>query len=49
MTNITLNNGFLDNLLPGDIMLADRVFDIQENVDMLCAEVKLPAFTKLAW
>ncbi|XP_029958398.1 uncharacterized protein LOC115396593 isoform X1 [Salarias fasciatus] len=44
--HITLNSGFLNKLMPGDIVLADRGFDIQENVGMLCAEVKVPAFTK---
>ncbi len=27
-------------------MLADRGFDIKESVGMMCAEVKIPAFTK---
>lgn len=44
--HITLNNSFLDNLLPGDIVLVDIGFDIQENVDMLSAGVKLPALAK---
>lgn len=43
--HITLNCGFLDSLLPGDIVLADRGFDLRENVGMLYAEVKFPAFT----
>nr|XP_023660993.1 uncharacterized protein LOC111840428 [Paramormyrops kingsleyae] len=44
--HITLNSGFLDNLLPGDIVLADRGFDVKDRVGMLCAEVKPPAITK---
>ncbi|XP_065103379.1 uncharacterized protein [Paramisgurnus dabryanus] len=43
---ITENCGFLDKLLPGDIVLADRGFDIKESVGLMCAEVKIPAFTK---
>ncbi len=27
-------------------MLADRGFDIKDSVGMMCAEVKIPAFTK---
>lgn len=44
--HITENCGFLSNILPGDIILADRGFDIQATVGSLCAEVKIPAFTK---
>ncbi|XP_053181589.1 uncharacterized protein LOC128364997 [Scomber japonicus] len=43
---ITEECGFLDKLLPGDLVLADRGFDIKESVGMVCAEVKTPAFTK---
>ncbi|XP_074534861.1 uncharacterized protein LOC141797427 isoform X2 [Halichoeres trimaculatus] len=43
---ITENCGFLDQLLPGDLVLADRGFDIKESVCMMCAEVKTPAFTR---
>uniref|UniRef100_A0A672QLK9 THAP-type domain-containing protein n=1 Tax=Sinocyclocheilus grahami TaxID=75366 RepID=A0A672QLK9_SINGR len=43
---ITENCGFLDKLLPGDLVLADRGFDIKESVGLMCAEVKVPAFTK---
>ncbi|XP_078019358.1 uncharacterized protein LOC117245667 [Epinephelus lanceolatus] len=43
---VTENCGFLDKLLPGDMVLADRSFDIRESVGMMCAEVRTPAFTK---
>ena len=35
--------GFLDSLLLGDTVLADRGFDIDEMVGMMCAEVKIPS------
>ena len=43
---LTENSKFLNNLLPGDVVLADRGFDIAESVGFYCAEVKIPAFTK---
>ena len=36
----------LRHLLPGDVVLADRGFNIQEAAGMYCAEVKIPPFTK---
>jgi len=42
---VTNNSGFLNKLLPGDV-LADRGFDIHESVGLMCAEVKIPSFTK---
>ena len=44
--HITENCGFLDYILPGDLILADRGFDIQDSIGSVCAEVKIPAFTK---
>ena len=41
----TLNCGFLDNLLPGEIVMADRGLDVEENVALYCAKVKIPSFT----
>ncbi|XP_070180904.1 uncharacterized protein [Littorina saxatilis] len=43
---LTENSDFLDHLLPGDLVLADRGFNISESVGLRCAEVKIPAFTK---
>ena len=43
---ITQECGLLSKLLPGDLILADRGFNIMELVDQYKAKVKLPAFTK---
>ncbi|XP_059358734.1 uncharacterized protein LOC132097125 isoform X2 [Carassius carassius] len=40
--HITEQSGFLNKLLPGDIVLANRGFNIRESVGMMCAEVKIP-------
>ena len=43
---ITEHSGFLSNLLPGDVILADRGFDIDDSVSLHYAEAKIPDFTK---
>ena len=43
--HLTENCGLLHHLLPGDLVLADRGFTIQESVSMYCTEVKIPPFT----
>ena len=44
--HLTENCGLLQNLLPGDLVLADRGFTIQENAGLYCAEVKVPPFIR---
>ena len=44
--HLTESCGILDYLLPGDQVLADRGFTIQEIVALRSAEVKLPPFTR---
>jgi len=44
--HLTENSGFLHHLLPGDVVLADRGFTIEESVGLLCAEVIHPPFTR---
>ena len=43
---LTEKCGILDHLLPGDLILADRGFNVHEVAGLYCAEVKLPLFTK---
>ncbi|XP_028515656.1 uncharacterized protein LOC114575292 [Exaiptasia diaphana] len=43
---LTENSGFLKKLLPGDIVLADRGFDIADSVGLCRASLKIPAFTR---
>jgi len=44
--HLTEHSGLLKNLLPGDVILADRGFTIQDSAGMYCAEVKIPAFAR---
>ena len=44
--HLTENCGLLKHLLPGDVVLADRGFNIQQAASMYCAEVKIPPYTK---
>ena len=43
---ITENCGILKKMLPGDVILADRGFDIADSVGTLQARLHIPAFTK---
>ena len=39
-------SGLLKNLLPGDVVLAGRGFNIGNSVGFYCASLQIPAFTK---
>ena len=43
---IVENSGYLRHLLPGDVILADRGFDIADSVALFGATLDIPAFTK---
>ncbi len=43
---LTENCGFLDKLIPGDMIMADREFTITESVGLNTAKLVIPAFTK---
>lgn len=43
---ITEESGILNNLIPGDVVLADRGFTVEDSVGFFCASLKTPAFTK---
>jgi len=44
--SITEGCGILGKLLPGDLVLADRDFDIADSVGVHCAEINIPAFMR---
>ena len=40
------NSGYLKNLHPGDIILADRGFDVADSVALFGATLEIPTFTR---
>ena len=44
--HLTENSGILDHLTPGDTILVDRGFGIQESVGLYCSTIKIPAYTQ---
>jgi transcriptional regulator with XRE-family HTH domain len=44
--HLTEQSGILEHLVPGDVVLADRGFNIEDSVGVYRASLKIPAFTK---
>jgi len=44
--HLTEHCGLLQNLLPGDVILGDRGFTIQDQAGLFCAAVKIPPFSR---
>lgn len=44
--HLTENCGLLNHLQPGDQVLADRGFTVEDSVGLYCAEIKVPPFTR---
>ena len=44
--HLTEKSGVLNNLLPGDIVMVDRGFNIEETVRFYQAELAIPSFTR---
>ena len=44
--HITEHCGILDKIIPGDIILADKGFDIEDSVGVMQGCLHIPAFTK---
>ena len=44
--HIVEHSGYLNKLLPGDVILADRGFDVSDSVAMRGATLDIPAFTR---
>ncbi len=43
---LTVHSGFLDNLKYGDLVLADRGFDISDDLALIGASLSIPPFTR---
>jgi len=44
--HLTENYGLLKKLLPGDMILADQRFTIQDSAGLYCGKVCIPTFTQ---
>ena len=44
--HIVENSGYLRHILPGDIILTDRGFDIADTIALRQATLNIPAFTR---